>query len=210
LFARLHPAEQPFSARLQALDDLAEAGFQVGTGVMIGLPGQTLADLAADIRFFADRGIDMIGMGPYITAAGNAMPEATMMAPDHLLRLALNMIASTRLVLRDVNIAATTALQALVGDGRERGIAFGANVVMPNVTPLTARAHYQLYEGKPCLNDTWEECADCLEQRFASVGRRVGRDAWGDSKHHERRVAHVRAASFSRIVMAVPSSPDIS
>lgn len=131
----------------------------------------------------------MIGMGPYITAAGNAMPEATMMAPANLLRLALNMIATTRLVLRDVNIAATTALQALAGDGRERGVAFGANVVMPNMTPLAARTHYQLYEGKPCLNDTREECAGCLERRIASVGRRVGRNVWGDSRHYGRRIA---------------------
>lgn len=135
LFARIHPPAQHLETRTRALDDLRDAGFQVGTGVMIGLPGQTLADLAADIRFFARRDIDMIGMGPYITAPGHAMPESGMMETGPLLQLALKMIAVARLVLRDVNIASTTALQALTQDGRERGIGFGANVVMPNLTP---------------------------------------------------------------------------
>ncbi|MBK1735433.1 [FeFe] hydrogenase H-cluster radical SAM maturase HydE [Halorhodospira abdelmalekii] len=190
LFARLHPPEQRFERRLKALEDLAACGFQVGTGVMIGLPGQTIADLVADIRFFASHAIDMIGMGPYLTASGNAMPDsdAATMAPERLLTLTLNMIATTRLVLRDVNIAATTALQTLVPDGRERGIACGANIVMPNITPTVARSHYQLYVGKPCLDEGREACRGCLERRIRAVGRRVGRDAWGDSKHYARRL----------------------
>lgn len=189
LFTRIHPTDQPFESRLQALDDLAQTGFQVGTGVMIGLPGQTLADLAADIRFFADRNVDMIGMGPYITASENAMPDASMMAPPQVLQLTLKMIAATRLALRDVNIAATTALQTLAGDGRERGIAYGANVVMPNLTPPNIRANYRLYDGKPCPDETREECAAYLERCITSVGRRVGRDTWGDARHYGRRVA---------------------
>lgn len=187
LFAQIHPPAQRLESRLQALADLDQAGFQVGTGVMIGLPGQSLDDLVADLRFFASRPVDMIGMGPYLTADGHAMADGTMMESGALGRLALKMIAATRLLLRDVNIAATTALQTLLPDGRERGIAFGANVVMPNMTPLNARAHYQLYQGKPCLNDSREECAGCLERRIASVGRRVGHNAWGDARHYERR-----------------------
>lgn len=188
LFARIHPPAQRLETRLQALADLDRAGFQVGTGVMIGLPGQTLADLVADLRFFASRPVDMIGMGPYLIADGHAMPDGTMMESSALGRLALKMIAVTRLLLRDVNIAATTALQTLLPDGRERGISFGANVVMPNMTPLAARAHYQLYQGKPCLNDSRDECAGCLEGRIASVGRRVGNNTWGDARHYARRV----------------------
>jgi biotin synthase len=189
LFSRIHPPGQLFTTRLRALDDLRDAGFQVGTGVMIGLPGQTLADLAADIRFFATREIDMIGMGPYITAAGNAMGERGMMEPGPLLSLSLKMIAVTRLVLRDVNIAATTALQALVPDGRERGIAFGANVTMPNLTPRDVRKNYQLYDGKPCIDETNIECRGCLERRVVVSGRRVGWNSWGDAPHYRRRVA---------------------
>ena len=145
---------------------------------MIGLPGQALSDLAADIRFFARQDLDMIGMGPYLTAPGNAMADGGMLEPEPLIELALKMIATTRLVLRDVNIAATTALQALAPDGRERGIAFGANIVMPNVTPLAARERYRLYDGKPCVE----------ESRLAATGRRVGWNSWGDSCHLRRRV----------------------
>ena len=189
LFARIHPGSQRFESRTRALDDLKAAGYQVGTGVMIGLPGQTLADLAADIRFFASRDIDMIGMGPYITAPGNAMPDTGMMESAPLLRLALNMIAVTRLALRDVNIAATTALQALVHDGRERGIAYGANITMPNLTPREVRKNYQLYDGKPCIDEARAECRGCLERRVQASGRRVGWNSWGDPRHFGRRTA---------------------
>jgi len=109
------------------------------------------------------------------------------MEPGPLLQLALKMIATTRLVLRDVNIAATTELQALVPDGRERGIAFGANIVIPNVTPLAARKHYQLYDGKPCIEEARSACRGCLEGRGATTGRKVGWNSWGDSRHHRRR-----------------------
>jgi biotin synthase len=188
LFSRIHPPAQLFETRVRALGALRDTGFQVGTGVMIGLPGQTLADLAADIRFFAERDIDMIGMGPYITAPGNAMLDRGMMEHAPLLQLSLKMIAVTRLVLRDVNIAATTALQALVPDGRERGIAFGANVAMPNLTPREVRKNYQLYDGKPCIDEASAECRGCLERRVVSSGRRVGWNSWGDSRRYGRRV----------------------
>lgn len=187
LFARIHPASQRFETRLLALAELRDAGFQVGTGVMIGLPGQTIDDLAADIAFFRAIDADMIGMGPYITAPGNTMPDPGMMERDALLALSLKMIAVTRLVLGDVNIAATTALQALVPDGRERGIAFGANVAMPNVTPPGERANYRLYDGKPCLDEGRAECRGCLETKIAATGRRVGWNVRGDSRHYTAR-----------------------
>ena len=193
LFARIHPPLQLLETRMQALDNLRDAGFQVGTGVMIGLPGQTIPDLAADIRFFRDRDIDMIGMGPYIRAAGNAMHDDRMMDHDTLLELALKMIAVTRLVLRDVNIASTTALEVLSSDGRERGIAFGANVAMPNVTPQPVRRNYQLYAGKPRLDDQPATAGQDLERRLRSMGRRVGHNAWGDAPHYARRTGGLDA-----------------
>ncbi|MEG0822300.1 MAG: [FeFe] hydrogenase H-cluster radical SAM maturase HydE [Burkholderiaceae bacterium] len=186
LFDSLHSApgkhEKDLPARLQALKDLRSAGFQLGTGVMIGLPGQTLADLCADIRTFQSLDIDMIGMGPYITSAGNDMPADAMMERGALLQLSLNMIAVTRLVMREVNIAAATALQSLVEDGRERGIAHGCNIVMPNLTPRTVRKSYQLYDNKPCIEDEPGDCRGCLEGRIVSAGRRVGWNEWGDSR----------------------------
>ena len=187
LFSKIHPAKQHLETRLQALDDLKAAGFQVGTGVMIGLPGQTLADLAADIRFFASRDIDMIGMGPYLISQGGAMSAEGMLEKHKLMSLALKMIAVTRLVLRDVNIAATTALQALEPDGRERGISFGANVTMPNITPRAVRKNYQLYDNKPCTDEDTSDCRSCLEKRVVSAGREVGWNEWGDSRHFGRR-----------------------
>jgi biotin synthase len=187
LFHRLHPATQRIETRLAALDDLRDTGFQVGTGVMIGLPGQSLDDLARDIAFFGERDIDMIGMGPYLHSRGGALPADSMMEPGALLGLGLRMIAVTRLALPDLNIAATTALQALVEDGRERGIAFGANVTMPNVTPRAVRRNYQLYDGKPCLDEGSLECRGCLEKRVVAAGRRVGWNEWGDSRHAQQR-----------------------
>ncbi len=187
LFARIHPGSQRFESRTRALDDLKEAGYQVGTGVMIGLPGQTLADLAADIRFFASRDIDMIGMGPYIVASGSAMFDAGMMESEPLLQLALKMIAVTRLALRDVNIASTTALEALAKNGRERGIAFGANVAMPNLTPQEMRKNYQLYQGKPGIDQVPAQSREGLERSVLACGRRVGWNSWGDPRHFGKR-----------------------
>ena len=117
------------------------------------------------------------------------MAAEGMMETAPLLSLACKMIAVTRLALGDVNIAATTALQALVPDGRERGIAFGANVTMPNLTPAAVRRNYQLYDGKPCIDEGRAECRACLEGRVVAAGRRVGWNEWGDSPRYGRRVA---------------------
>jgi len=183
LFKKLHPETQTYDDRLTALQALKDTGFQTGTGVMIGIPGQTIEDLADDILFFKDFDIDMIGMGPYITSLGGAMTNEDTMDKDDLFQLALNMIAVTRLVLPDVNIAATTALQALMPIGREMGISYGANITMPNLTPKEMRKNYQLYEGKPCIDEARADCRSCLERRVQSVHRTVGWNAWGDSKH---------------------------
>jgi biotin synthase len=183
LFAELHPALQTFTARVQCLKTLKALGYRVGTGVMIGLPGQTIDDLVDDVLFFRDIGADMIGMGPYIphTQApllqGETIPDATTR-----LQLALCMIAATRLLLPEINIAATTALQTLAPDGREQGLRFGANVIMPQATPPRVRRQYTLYDGKPCLDDNADQCAACLEGRVNSVGRKLSRNEWGDSR----------------------------
>jgi len=195
LFARIHPPAQTLEARKQALADLAAAGFLVGTGVMIGIPGQTLEMLADDILFFRSHPIDMIGMGPWLphddTPMG-AWPQP--MAPEDQLQLSLNMISAVRLACPDVNIAATTALQAMVPDGRERGLSHGANVTMPNLTPVDARSNYKLYEGKPCMDEAKEECRGCLMGRVESVGRTVALNQWGDPPAFARRSAEAGEA----------------
>lgn len=153
LYAKLHPAECSFDRRLACLKALKRLGYVTGTGVMIGLPGQTLADLANDILFFRDIQVDMVGMGPYIPHADT--PLGATAAPLNserrawLMALSLRMIALARIVLQDVNIVAATALEVLdPQNGRARGIAAGANVIMPNVSPCEHRRDYGLYPGK--------------------------------------------------------------
>lgn len=189
LFKRLHPRNQVFDNRADALRSLKKVGFQVGTGVMIGLPGQTIDDLVRDLLFFKELDIDMIGMGPYIVHANTPMaiwPDASERIPQERFDLSLRMIAATRLFLKNVNIAATTALQAIDPEGREKALRWGANVMMPQLTPLEYRRDYQLYDGKPCLDDSADRCAEYLARRVVSAGRTVGFDKWGDSPHFQK------------------------
>ena len=183
LFAALHPASQSYAARVACLKTLKEIGYRVGTGVMIGLPGQRLEQLVDDLLFFRDCGADMIGMGPYIPHRQAVLPGNPPVAEAATrMGLALRMIAATRLLLPAINIAATTALQTLAPDGREQGLRFGANVIMPQATPLAVRRMYTLYDGKPCLDDTAGQCAACLDTRIKACGRRILRDGWGDPR----------------------------
>lgn len=204
LFARLHPAAQRYQARRDCLESLREIGFQVGTGVMIGLPGQTVRQLAGDLLFFRDLDVDMLGMGPYIPHPDAAMADWPVADAGERLRLGLRMIALARLLLVDVNIAATTALQTLDPQGREQGLRHGANVLMPQVTPVRFRRLYTLYQGKPCLDDDAEQCAGCLEGRVRSVGRHVAQHEWGDSAHFYRR-RHLPVPGVRRVIPVYPS-----
>lgn len=190
LFERMHPPEQKFERRVEALRTLKRIGFQVGTGVMIGLPGQTIEDCADDLLFFQSLDIDMIGMGPYIVHGGTPMaawPDVNERSPRERFELSLRMIAAARLLLKNVNIASTTALQAIDPAGREEGLRWGANVIMPQLTPRDVRAAYLLYDGKPCLEESSQECQKCLEARIKSVGRKIGYDQWGDSRRFTER-----------------------
>ncbi len=191
LYAKIHPGtpEHSFEKRVEALHFLRESGYQVGTGVMIGLPFQTVDDLAGDLLFFREMDIDMCGMGPYIEH------EHTPLYPyRHLLQskqerfeLALSMIAALRLLMPDINIAAATALQAIDPAGREKALTVGANVIMPNLTPCRYRKDYLLYEDKPCLDEDAELCRNCLEARIELAGSEIGYGEWGDSRHFFKR-----------------------
>lgn len=189
LYATLHPAGHSWERRVECLRALRRCGYQVGTGVMCGLPGQTYDDLARDIEFFAAMDVDMIGMGPYIPHPDTPLGTSRQpLATSHqALTLGLKMIAVTRLHLHDVNIAAATALQALAPDGRERGIRAGANVIMPNITDTKYRRSYQLYAGKPCLDENAGLCKGCLERRLAAIGETVDYGHRGDSLHFRKR-----------------------
>lgn len=196
LYQTLHPQDghHQWTVRKQCLESLRRIGYQVGTGDMIGLPNQTIEDLAEDILFYRDMDIDMIGMGPYVvhhqTPIGKQVRESGLDSAEEKLRrlqLGLKMIAVTRLVLRDVNIASTTALQALHPLGRELGLKAGANVLMPIVTLPKFRSQYVLYDNKPCVDEEPQQCKNCLSARVASVGDRIGLGQWGDSPHFYRK-----------------------
>lgn len=193
LFDHLHGCpgkhEKGLFRRYEALARLRQAGYQVGSGVMIGLPGQTLEDLCRDIRTFQQLDLDMIGMGPYIVSEGADMLGEGMMDKGPLMRLALNMIATTRLVIPDVNIAAATALHALENDGREQGIRHGCNVIMPNITPRIVRKNYQLYANKPFIEQEPSDTNHYLQSSIEKTGRSVGLNILGSSKHWEKRTA---------------------
>lgn len=181
LYRQMHPADHSWERRCDCLRILKKLGYLLGTGTMSALPGQTSEDLARDIVFFRDIEADMIGMGPYIPHPDTPMGATAPALPDEeRMRIALNMIAATRLYLHNVNIAATTALQALAHDGRERGILCGANVLMPNTTDVEYRRNYQLYAGKPCLDENAALCRNCLERRLNLIGEKINWGQLGD------------------------------
>ncbi len=188
LYKKYHPENHSYDTRLQALRNLKKTGWQTGTGVLIGLPGQTVEHLADDILFFKDFDVDMIGMGPYIVHNDTPMKSySDSVYPENNLNLALKMIAVARIVLEDINIASTTALQAINPTGRELGLRAGANIIMPVITDVKYRSNYLLYEGKPCLDENAVQCRSCLERRIATAGESVGYDQWGDSPHYYRK-----------------------
>lgn len=198
LYKELHPESQSLERRKECLRSLKKIGFQVGTGVMIGFPGQTIGDLADDILFFREMDIDMIGMGPYIVHNQTPMNYLEGLYKDkkrEIYTLALKMIAVTRLALRDVNIASTTALQAMYAMGREAGLMHGANVIMPLLTPTEVRQEYQLYDGKPCMDEFSSDCFECIQQRIESTGRSVALNIWGDSKHFSKKTSETNRFS---------------
>jgi len=187
LYYKLHPNDEnhSFERRVGALKTLQKLGYQTGTGVMIGLPFQTYENLADDLLFFKEIDIDMIGMGPYIEHENTPL----YMFKDQLLPiqerfdLTLKMIAILRILMKDINIAAATALQAIDPIGREKAIKIGANIIMPNVTPSENRKNYQLYENKPCIDEGADDCSSCLEARINIAGDEIGYGFRGDSKH---------------------------
>ncbi len=191
LYHRYHPnnKKHDYQQRLNALFLLRKLGYQVGSGVMIGLPFQSLEDLADDLMFFREHDIDMVGMGPYIEHEDTPMFEYKdqLMPKMERFYLSLKMVAVLRIMMKDINIAATTAMQAIDPMGREKSIKVGANIIMPNLTPTKYREDYLLYEDKPCTDEDAEECKRCLEARIHMAGGQIGYGEWGDSRHFLKR-----------------------
>ncbi|MGC9374514.1 MAG: [FeFe] hydrogenase H-cluster radical SAM maturase HydE [Bacteroidales bacterium] len=191
LYYKIHPKDKKhdFDLRLNCLKSLQRIGYQTGTGVMIGLPFQTDEDLAGDLLFMKDFDIDMCGMGPYIEHKDTPLYQYKhLLKPiDERFTLSLKMIAILRILMKDINIAAATALQAIDPIGREKAVKVGANVIMPNITPGMYRDSYKLYENKPCTDENASDCTNCLEVRIGITGDEIGYGEWGDSVHFENR-----------------------
>ncbi len=193
LYYKIHPKNEAhdFQRRLDCLRTLKKVGYQTGTGVMIGLPFQTTDQLAEDLLFFKQMDVDMVGMGPFIEHTETPLYQYKdqLWPLQRRFEVALNMIATLRLLLPDINIAAATALQAIDPMGREKALRYGANVIMPNITPTLHRKDYQLYENKPCTDESADECSNCLSIRVEMAGREIGYSEWGDSQHFFKRTS---------------------
>jgi len=191
LYNKIHPndSKHNFQHRLDCLKSLQDAGYQTGTGVMIGLPFQTMDDLAGDLLFMKNFNIDMCGMGPYIEHADTPLIDYSgqLMPLKDRFDLTLKMIAIIRIMMHDINIVAATALQAIDPIGREKAVRIGANILMPNITPGKYRDSYKLYDNKPCTDDSAEDCQSCLEARVSLADSEVIYGEWGDSKHYSDR-----------------------
>ncbi|MHC1697602.1 MAG: [FeFe] hydrogenase H-cluster radical SAM maturase HydE [Geobacteraceae bacterium] len=194
LYDRIHPPlSGTESDRIALLRRLREIGYEIGSGVMIGIPGQTWDDLAGDIEAFRALDLDMIGVGPFIphgatplgsndghesAPAGEQVPNTELMT--------YKVIALARIACPDANIPSTTALATLnTPTGRELGLSRGANIVMPNLTPKKYRAMYEIYPAKACIDETAADCRACMHRRIISIGREVG-NGRGDSPNRDK------------------------
>lgn len=171
LFAHLHP-DCTLAERLRCLRDLKSLGVQTGGGFMIGLPGETIETLADNVLLCREFDFDMIGIGPYISNPETPLgdrPNAYADDPDMFFRA----IAVLRLANPDAHIPATTAFDAVFPDGGDSALRRGANVFMPNATPGPYRNNYQLYPGKPCIDEDAGDCARCVHARLRALDRPI-------------------------------------
>lgn len=171
-YGRLHPEKMSLENRKRCLYDLKDIGYQVGSGFMVGSPYQTTENLISDLRFLQKLKPDMIGIGPYITHADT--PFAGFKNGDVMLTLRL--VSILRLMFPYALIPSTTALGTIHPQGRELGLKAGANVVMPNLSPVSVRKLYSLYENKICTGEEAAQCRGCLERRVESAGYKIVTD----------------------------------
>lgn len=168
-YQKLHPKEMLLANRRQCLYNLREIGYQVGCGIMVGSPYQTMEHIAEDLLFMKDLNPHMVGIGPFIPQKDTPFGKEK----QGSLELTLFLLAMIRLMLPEVLLPATTALGTIHPKGREKGILAGANVVMPNLSPITVRKKYALYDNKICTGDEAAECRACLDKRMRSIGYKL-------------------------------------
>ena len=165
-YRKLHPSELTLERRKQCLWDLKEIGYQVGAGFMVGSPGQTLETLYDDMRFIKELEPHMVGIGPFIPQHATPFKDEKPGTLEDTLKL----LSIIRLIHPNVLLPATTALGTIHPLGREKGILAGANVVMPNLSPVSVRKKYELYDNKICTGDEAAECRNCLQGRMRKIG----------------------------------------
>lgn len=191
LYRKIHPNNDlhEFKSRLACIKLLQKCGYQTGTGIMIGLPFQTIDDLANDLLFLKKMDVDMVGMGPYLEHPNTPLWQYRdqLISQNERLQLSLRMVSCLRIMMPDINIAATTALQAIDPQGREKALEIGANVIMPNITPQTNRANYQLYANKPGMDEGAKDSTRRLIESVYQSGCEIKLDEWGDSMHFKRK-----------------------
>ena len=168
LYNQMHP-NMDFYNRVRCLKDLGRLGYEVGTGCLVGLPNQTIESLADDILFFKEINAVMVGIGPFIPHPHTPLKDSA----TGSFTLALKVMALTRILLKDINIPATTAMETLNPNGRIIALQSGANVVMPNVTTTEYRAKYEIYPNKICINENPDKCKGCISAKIQSIGRSV-------------------------------------
>lgn len=181
LFSRLKP-DSEYARRFQCLEWLKELGYQVGSGIMVGLPGQSMSSIADDILRFKELDLDMIGIGPFIAHPDTPLRGCVSGTIDLLLRTT----ALTRIVTLDTHMPATTATGTIDPTGRQKALQCGANVIMPNMTPAGYREHYLIYPGKICVSEAPGKCSFCVERMAVQLGRTIGLDAGHSVKRHSR------------------------
>ncbi len=168
-YSKLHPKELSLENRKRCLKDLKEIGFQTGAGMMVGAPFQTVENLIEDLKFLKELEPEMVGIGPFIPHKDTPFKDEVPGKAGDTLRL----LAIIRLMLPKVLLPATTALGTIDPMGREKGLLAGANVIMPNLSPITVRGKYLLYDGKICTGEEAAECRKCMEKRVELTGYRV-------------------------------------
>lgn len=186
LYYKIHPTDDKhsFERRLRCIESLKQIGYQTGSGVMIGLPFQTIHHLADDLLFFQSSELDMVGMGPFIPHPDTPLWQYRNDIPsvEDRVGLTLRMIAVLRLLMPEINMVSATANRTLMPNGRTLAIKAGANVIMPNLSPSDYRSSYTIYPNKQCADETYSRCASDLDIQMSSIGHEVLYDEWGDSK----------------------------
>lgn len=189
LYRKIHPAMPgTLSDRIVMLFRLGNMGYEIGSGIMVGIPGQTWNILARDLETFRELDLDMIGVGPFIpsprTPLGTGRSHGLIAPPGQQVpndeRTTLKVVALTRILCPEANNPSTTALATLnPAQGRELGLSRGANIVMPNLTPPEYRVLYEIYPGKACIHETASICRGCMEGRVRSLERTLGHGPGG-------------------------------